>query len=296
MMPILFLYLIIASTFTLAKMLLAYLPPIFLIGLRMVIAGSIILIVNYISGNKKYIDKKDGLFFFLLSWIHIFIPYVTEFMGLETMAPSCAALMFNLMPFFTALFSYIIFKERMTIKKWIGFLIGLIGVTYMIPHENFICYKSFNVGYLLMLISVISCSLGWTLVKKLLQKGYSTLQINGYAMLLGGLESLIVAHYFETPPASGWYQSIYFWIILAVIIIVSNFIFYNFYGYLLHKYSATLLSFVGFLTPLFTALYDFIFLGICVSTEFYIATIIVAYGIYIFYQEELRQGYISSQK
>lgn len=259
----------------------------------MVVAGSIILIVNYISGKKSYIQKKDVLFFFLLSWIHIFIPYVTEFIGLETMSPSCAALMFNLMPFFTALFSYIIFKERMTIKKWVGFLIGLIGVLYMIPRESLICYQSFNIGYLLMLVSVVSCSLGWTLVKKLLQKGYSALQINGCTMLLGGLESLIVAHYFETPPVAGWYQNIHFWILFAAIIIIANFIFYNFYGYLLHKYSATLLSFVGFLTPLFTALYDFVFLGISVGTEFYIATIIVAYGIYIFYQEELRQGYIA---
>ncbi|MBI2345064.1 DMT family transporter [Candidatus Dependentiae bacterium] len=292
MIQILFLYLIVASTFTFGKMLLVYLPPIFLIGLRMVVAGSIILLVNYISGKKISIQKEDIVFFFILSWIHIFIPYVAEFVGLASMSPSCAALIYNLMPCFTALFAYIIFKERMTVKKWLGFLIGLIGVMYMIPRENFICYQHFNIGYLLMLLSVISCSLGWTLVKKLIQKGYGTLQVNGYAMLLGGLESLIVAHFFETPPISRWYENMHFWVLFAAIIIIANFIFYNFYGFLLHKYSATLLSFIGFLTPLFTALYDFIFLGISIGIEFYIATVIVAYGIYIFYQEELRQGYI----
>lgn len=294
MIQIVALYLIVASTFTLGKMLLAYLPPIFLIGLRMTVAGLMILIFNYFSGQKIFLKPIHGLFFFVLSWIHIFIPYITEFIGLQTMSPSCAALIFNLMPCFTAFFSYILFKECMTIKKWIGFAISFMGVLYMIPSDNFVCYQSFNKGYILMLISVISCSLGWTLVKKMLSWGYSILQINGCAMFLGGLESLIVAHLFEASPVTGWYYNGYFWALFAAIIIIANFIFYNFYGYLLHRYSATLLSFVGFVTPLFTALYDYVFLGISVGTEFYIATIIVAYGIYIFYQEELRQGYISA--
>ncbi len=180
----------------------------------------------------------------------------------------------------------------MNFKKWMGFIIGLIGVFYMIPSENILCYQSLNMGYFFMLTSVISCSLGWTLVKKLLQKGYTTLQINGYAMLLGGIESLLCAHFFEEAPALGWYENTNFWILFIAIIVISNLIFYNLYGYLLHRYSATLLSFIGFVTPLFTALYDFIFLGVSIGPEFYIATAIVTYGIYIFYQEELHQGYI----
>lgn len=293
MIQIIALYGILASTFTIGKLLLNYLPPIFLIGLRMSIAGSIILLINWMVGYKKSMSKSDILLFVVISFIHILIPYTTEFIGLETMSPACAALMYNLTPFFTAFFSYLIFNEYMTLKKWTGFLIGLMGVLYTIPHENILCYQTLNVGYFCMLASVISCSLGWTLVRKLLKKGYTSLQINGFAMLMGGLEALVVAHWFEVKPVYHWYENINFWLLFFAIIIISNFIFYNLYGLLLRQYSATLLSFVGFLTPLFTALYDFIFLGISVSPEFYVATVIVAYGIYIFYQEELRLGYIA---
>jgi len=293
MIQILILYGIIASTFTFAKMLLAYLPPIFLIGLRMTTAGFFILLTNYALGHTSSIKKSDIPLFFLISFVHIFIPYTTEFIGLQTMSPACAALMFNLMPFFTAFFSYIIFKEYMTLKKWIGFGIGFAGVMYTIPHESIFCYQTLNKGYFLMLASVMSCSLGWTLVRKLLKQGYNSLQINGAAMLMGGLEALLVAYLFEKHPVSGWYNNSNFWILFFGIIIIANFLFYNLYGFLLRKYSATLLSFIGFLTPLFTVLYDFIFLGISAGTEFYVATVIVAYGIYIFYQEELRQGYIT---
>jgi drug/metabolite transporter (DMT)-like permease len=292
MIEILALYAIVAVTFTIGKMLLSFLPPIFLIGLRMVVAGTIILGVQYFLGRKILIAKKDLLFFIFLSIIHIFIPYTTEFIALEKITPSCAALMYNLTPCFTALFSYLLFGQYMTPKKWAGFAICLIGVWYMLPSDSFMCYTDLNGSFFLLLISVISCSLGWILFKKLLQRGYSALQVNGFAMIMGGIQALVFANYFETSPMPFWYQSLYFWVLFFGIILFANFIFYNLYGYFLHKYSATLLAFVGFLTPLFTALYDFLFLGISVSSDFYIATTIVSYGIYIFYQEELRQGYV----
>ncbi len=292
MIEILVLYAIVAVTFTIGKILLSFLPPIFLIGLRMVVAGTIILGVQFFLGRKILIAKKDLLFFIFLSVIHIFIPYTTEFIALENITPSCAALMYNLTPCLTALFSYLLFGQYMTPKKWSGFAICLIGVWYMLPRDSFMCYTDLNGSFFLLLVSVVSSSLGWILFKKLLQRGYTAFQVNGFAMIMGGTQALVFAHYFEKSPMPFWYQNIYFWVMFFGIILFANFIFYNLYGYFLHKYSATLLAFVGFLTPLFTALYDFLFLGISVSSDFYIATMIVSYGIYIFYQEELRQGYI----
>lgn len=292
MIEILILYAIIAVTFTFGKMLLAFLPPIFLIGLRMVIAGIIILSIQYFFKNKISIAKKDIISLMVLSFLHVFITYTTESMALQEVTPSCAALVFNLFPCFTALFSYIFFKELMTLKKWIGFAITLIGVGYMMPTDSSLCFSSINGAFFLLLISVISCALGWILFKKMLQRGYSALQLNGLAMMLGGIESFVVSYFCEPSPSTDWYFNIYFWALLFGIILLGNVIFYNMYGYLLTKYSATFLAFTGFITPLFTALYDYLFLGINVGTEFYIATMIVSYGIYIFYQEELRQGYI----
>ena len=84
----------------------------------MTFAGLCIVIANFIAGNKISIKKSDIPFFLLMSFVHIFIPYVTEFVGLNQMSPSCAALIYNLAPCFTALFAYFIFNEVMNIKKW----------------------------------------------------------------------------------------------------------------------------------------------------------------------------------
>ena len=83
-----------------------------------------------------------------------------------------------------------------------------------------------------------------------------------------------------------------FWECTLALIIVSNFICYNLYGYLLKRYSATFISFAGFVTPLFTALFGWYYLGETITASFYISAAIVFVGLFMFYQEELKEiGY-----
>lgn len=293
MIQIIGLYGVLAMSFTIGRMLLNYVPPFFLIGIRMILAGILILGAQYFWYRQIKIKKQDWGLFFIISMIHIFIPYVTEFIALQSIAPSCAALIFNLTPCFTALFSYLIFGELMTITKWIGFLIAAVGVWYMIaPSELYFCNSLINVAYLLVLVSVISAALGWVLVRKMLQRGYSPLHLNGMSMLMAGVMALICSWFVEPGAHLPWDNMGHFLFLLISIILIANVIFYNMYGYLLRHYSATLLSFIGFITPQYTALYDWLLLNISVGLHFYGAVVIIGLGIYIFYHEELRQGYV----
>ena len=144
----------------------------------------------------------------------------------------------------------------------------------------------------MLLISVLSSVWGWLLFKNLITKhGYSPFVINGYGMLIGGVMALITSFCVEGVPQIGLTGSpqeiISFIQYTGLIIIVANIIGYNLYGHLLHIYSPTLLSFFGFTTPLFAALYGFIFLHEPVSTAFIASVIMVSVGLYLFYQEEL---------
>ena len=297
-----FLYALLALSFTIGKMLLFYVTPIFLIAIRMSIAGTVILGMHYFMSGSKTKANSFGIksladlkILVLLSFIHILIPYCSEFIALEHIAPSCAALMFNLTPFFSAFFSYLYFDEKMTIKKWLGFLIGLFGIGYFLEPAALSC-AGFNslYPYVLLLIAVVSCALGWIYVRILVKdRGYSPMFVNGFAMLLGGLLAFPISAMLEGPLALPWGSMRSFLTLLALIILVANIIFYNLYGFFLKKYTATLLSFVGFITPAFVALFDWLFLEIYVSSGFFIATAILGFGIYIFYQEELKQGYVA---
>lgn len=297
MIIVFILYAILAATFTIGKALLVFLPPIFLTAVRMSIAGILLLM------SWKVFEKKSKSFNFRdlywLPWfamVHILIPYTFEFIALEKVAPSCAALMFNLTPFFSALFSYIYFHERMTLQKWFGFLIGLGGINWFLQ-PNYSSFYCFNIqgAYVLLSIAVLSGAFGWVYFKKLVQSGYSPLQINGIAMLIAGMQSFLLSYVFAEQVIFVWDKIYEFVLLLSSIILLANFIFYNLYGYLLKRYTVTLLAFIGCVTPLFTAIYDWLWFGIAVDQNFFLSIVIVSCGIYIFYQEELRQGYITSK-
>ena len=188
----------------------------------------------------------------------------------------------------------------MTLKKWIGFGLGFAGILYFVKLDLSCLYvlegvTIYNNAYIMLLLSVISASAGWVLVRYLMQyKNMSIAYINGIAMVLGGLQACIASCFFEATSVTMTSFTSSFWLLLGMVILIANILFYNLYGYLLKQYTATFLSFVGFITPLFTALYDYLFLGIPIHVDFFITIGIVGCGIYLFYQEELKQGYIVS--
>ena len=291
-------YAILALSFTLGKMLLAYVSPIFLIAIRMMFAGIIILIMHrFMKGSFAIKSKQDFGILILLSFIHIFIPYTAEFVALQHLAPSCCALFYNLTPFFSAFFSYIYLGETMTYKKFLGFIIGVGGIVWFLEPMSMQCLsRNLAWAYVLMIVSVVSCALAWIYIRKLVKySGYDSLFINGFAMLFGGLYAAITSFIFEPDGFCVLHKNdlaTFLWLLVAIIF-VANIVFYNLYGYLLKKYTATFLAFMGFVTPVIVAVYDWMFLGTTVSLSFFIATGLVSLGIYIFYQEELKQGYVA---
>lgn len=288
-------YGLLASTFSIGKLLVCMLPPVFLIASRMTIAGMFLLIFWYIFSREKNILWKNqdiGLLSAIVLF-HILLPFICEYIALQYICPSSACLMYNLSPFFSAFFSYFIFQEHMTLKKWIGFSIGIAGILLYLQFQS-----SFNIEYswyqFLMLASVITSSIGWILVRLLIKhRGYSTLFINGFSMFIGGIIALPISIYMQEVVCVQTIEIPYIIGLMALMILIANIIFYNMYGYLLTKYTATFLSFVGFITPLFAAFFEWIFFGTVVTQEFFIAVAIVGIGIFIFYQEELKQGYIA---
>lgn len=295
---LLFSYALIAGSFTLAKAVLAYSAPIFFVGFRMVAAS--IFLLGYCFWAQPAtlrIKRKDYGNVMLIIIMHIYFAFVLDLLALEGMSSFKGAFIYNLSPFITALFSYLYFNEYMTRKKWLGLLIGFSGflpeLIAQAPaevngHFLFLSYYEF-----MMIGSVVAAVIGWIAMRALVKDGHSPIAINGIGMLGGGILSLatsLVVEQWHPLPVTNWAG---FLKITAAVIIVGNLLYYNIYGYLLKKYTATFMSFAGFLSPLFAALFGWYFLGEHVSATFFFSLIVVVFGLWLFYQEELRQGYIA---
>ncbi|MEX0672179.1 MAG: EamA family transporter, partial [Candidatus Babeliales bacterium] len=99
MIQILILYALLAATFTLAWSVIHYAQPLFFLGLRMVVAG--LLIVGFLAFRKHsfFIRKKDFLLFGGAIFFHIYLAYATEFWALQYISGAKTALIYNLSPF-----------------------------------------------------------------------------------------------------------------------------------------------------------------------------------------------------
>ena len=289
------LYALCASTFTICKALLEFVKPMFLVGVRMFAAGVLLLGYAYLKDKKVFhIQKKDRLLFLQIILFHVYFAYVLDLWSLQYLTSFKSSFLYNLSPFLAAIFSYFYFAETMTLKKWVGLIIGFCGFLPEII-ANFSLKNSagfISLPEIALLIGVASAVYGWIMLRKLVKDGeYSPVVVNGIGMVGGGILALITSFFIE-----GWSVSpvTQFWPFVKLtflIIIVANILFYNFYGYLLTRYTATFLSFAGFTTPLFAALFGWLFLGEKVHWSFFLSLMVVFIGLYIFYQEELKQGY-----
>ncbi len=297
MLLVLFLYMLFASTFTLGKAVLAYIDPIFFIGIRMVAGGLLLLGYQYFFNYRQWrFEKKDIYLFVHIIFFHIYLAFVLEFWALQYVASAKACLLFNLSPFITALFSRYLLDEYLRGRQWLGLAIGFIGflpvlVTYVSTEATAGALGFFSAPEVALLIAVCSSAYGWIVLKKLVvKKGYSIVMVNGVGMMGGGLLALITSYIWEgmsvVPMATTDFVMLFSY--TFALILIANVICYNLYGFLLKRYSATYLAFSGFTTPLFAALFGWLFLKETLSWNFFVTVGLVFIGLYLFYKDELK--------
>lgn len=291
MVLIIILYALFALSVSSSKVILNYSAPIFYTGARMFLAGLLLLGYQYYSHAKFHFQRKHLWLYAQIIFFGIYFTYIIRFWALNYMQASKTMFLFNLSPFFSAFYSYIFLDEKMNTKKWIGLTIGFLGIIPILkttsPLEQmygelyFISWPEFAV-----LASVASHSYSWIVMRKLVKdKSYPPAFINGLTMFVGGAAALLTSI-----PLEGFYpvtDLIPFAQLLLFIVLISNLICHNLYAYLLRTYTATFISFAGFMAPLFAAFYGWLFLHETITKEFYISSIIVFAGLLLFYQDEL---------
>ena len=142
------------------------------------------------------------------------------------------------------------------------------------------------------------CSVyGWVLLRLAVKdQEISPLTANGIGMLFGGflalINSFLVESWSPIPVNTGSIAPFLGGTLLMTLI--SNIICYNIYGQMLKRFTATFLSFMGLLSPIFASFNSWLVLGEKPSLIIFISTSIVSMGLWMVYQAELKQGYIQS--
>ncbi len=289
------LYALFASVFTVAKGALEYASPCFLVGSRMAIAGLLMLGYAVVRMPQSLrLTLRSAVRVALLGFFNIYLTNVLELWGLQYLTSFKTCFIYSLSPFLSAFLSYIILKDLMTYRKWIGLLLGFAGLWPTFADKTMQELTTGTVwgvsgAEFAVVGAVVASVLGWILLRQLVHdSNCPPVVANGYSMLFGGalalVQSAIVEPWAPFPITnySVWIESTLF------LIIVSNILCYNLYGLLLQKFSPTFMAFAGLSTPLFTALFGWIFHNEMIDIWFFISLCIVFIGLFIFYLEEIK--------
>ena len=164
--------------------------PLFAIGIRMLVGGAILLFYEYvIRGNWVWPTKKDFFYYAQVTTFYILLPYITRLYALRTIATGKASLLYNLIPFFTAIYAHFLIKEKLTKLKVLSLFIGFAGMLpllYTSDPEQADIIGIFSIAEIFVIFGVAALSYGLIIIQKMVKdKGYSPVIINGMSMFWG---------------------------------------------------------------------------------------------------------------
>ena len=175
--------LLYAASFPVAKIVMGEIPSTVLVIMRVI--GAIILFWSSSIFINEKVEKKDFLRLFTLSICGVAVNQSLFLKGLHLTSPIDAAIMMITTPILVLIIASLIIKEKITMLKFSGIIIGFSGAAYLIYQNlNGVHKESSFLGDLFVFINAVSWGTFLVLVKPLMQK-YHTITILKWTFLFG---------------------------------------------------------------------------------------------------------------
>src|SRR5574344_179790 len=177
---------LIASSFLVSGKLSGIIDPISITMYRFVLAT---LVLSPIFIKKEYREKfkstfKRGL---IISFFYS-IYFIGMFKALETTTVLNTSTLYTLVPLMTAILCIFFFKNKISFKQLIIYLIAMIGTLIVVFKSNLSLFLHFSLNYgdIIFLIACVSMAF-YSIFLKLLHKDGDILLVLVFSTLLGGI-------------------------------------------------------------------------------------------------------------
>jgi len=250
--PVLFV-LLWSTGFTGIRYGIPYAPPFTFIAVRMAIASVLLALIS-LAITKRFTYDLPTIGKSALVGITIHGAYLGGcFYGVKQGMPAgITALICSLQPVLVSIFSSIFFKEQLTLRKWLGLGLGLVGLIMVIAPKLIGSggQKLPSVGVIAIFIALLGGTSG-TLLQKKFGSGVEVLSGTSWQYVATGILMGSLALIFEDGESITWNASFIFsltWLIVALSIGAILILFF-----LLARSSASSVSSLYYLVPAVTA-------------------------------------------
>ena len=178
------------TTFISTKILLVDFKPIEILFFRFLI-GLIALLVIYPKGLKET-TKKQEITFALAGLCGVTLYFLLENIALTYSMASNIGVIISIAPFFTAILSHFVLKEKtINLNFIIGFIAAMLGIA-LISFNGTSNFKLNPLGDILALLAALVWAIYSILTKKISEYGYNTIQVTRRIFIYGVAFMLVV--------------------------------------------------------------------------------------------------------
>lgn len=161
-------------------------PVTYFVFVRILLAGTVLLVLNAATGKITPIRRADLPKFLLLAFCEPFVYFICESLGIkETGSPTLSAMIIATIPLFSTGAGILFFRERISRMNIAGIFISLAGIALVVMEKGSLG-EHFIFGILLLLIAVIS-EVGHASLTKSLSGNYTSQTIVMYQFLIGSV-------------------------------------------------------------------------------------------------------------
>ena len=249
-------------------------------GVRFTLAGVLTAVLGSLIAGKALFPKKGSWGMICkLGMVQTVFQYIFFYMGLAYTTGVKSSIINGSQTFIAILLACLVFRyEKLTLKKFLGCLIGFAGVIVINLDPAGLTGGFTFKGEGGILIAAIAYALSSALVKKYSQKE-NPVVLSGYQFIFGGV-IMTACGMLLGGRLTGWcVPSVLLLLYMALISTVA----YSVWGILLKHNPVGKVAIYSFTNPIFSILLSFVFLGESSSfgLELVIALVLVCGGIYL---------------
>jgi len=262
------------STYLAIRIGVSEVQPFIFAGIRFTLAGSLMLLYAKIKNLEFPKSKRDVLNItivglFLLLGGHGLVVWTEQWV-----ASSIASILVATVPLFIAIIELFVPNgSRLTLKGWIGLILGFIGVVFLTFTDS---SSAIDVkGAILLLLASLLWAVG-SVYQNTFKATGSTVSHIGIEMVVGGISLLIVGLLYGNINLDITLKGIS---ALLYLIVFGSFIGYSSYIYILQKWPPSKAGTYAYINPIVAVILGALILNEAINLRIIISTFIILIGV-----------------
>jgi drug/metabolite transporter (DMT)-like permease len=287
-------YIIWGSTYLATRYAIETIPPLMMIGIRSLVAGTILYLISRFK-NKEKIKRENifplftlGIMFFLighglLAWAQQYVP------------SGMAAVLVTPEPLWIMGIEWFFLKDtRVKLRGILGLFLGLVGVVYLIASTTGNTTPNNDMlGSALIIVSTLSWGAG-AVYSRVANVPKSPMLSSGMELIFGGTLVLITSIIIGEPSQFQLNQvTLKSFLGLLYLIIFGSVIAFSAYIWLLGHTSVTRISTHTYVNPVIAVFLGWLFANEQITAALLIATIFIIISVYLVLSDQHREKNIS---